>query len=199
MYRRIIKRSFDIIFSLLLLVLLSPIFLALSLLQFLFMGRPVLFSQTRPGLNGSPFTLIKFRSLPAKVDHLDNSGQSNKQPSRYGTFLRKSSLDEIPELWNILRGDMSFVGPRPLLMEYLDFYSPNQHRRHEVRPGLTGLAQVYGRNDLPWNERFSMDVAYVDECSFTLDFKILVRTLKVTMSRAGVGEGSGLDVEPFRG
>ena len=184
--RNAIKRLFDFLAALVLLVLLAPLMLILALLVRIFLGSPVIFSQQRPGLKGKPFTLYKFRTM---TDARDEKGQllpDAERLTRFGRFLRASSLDELPELWNILRGDMSFVGPRPLLMEYLPLYTPEQMRRHEVRPGLTGWAQVNGRNALSWEEKFRHDVWYVDNRNFLLDLKILLMTLASVVSRDGI-------------
>ena len=144
------------------------------------MGRPVLFTQSRPGLGGRPFTMYKFRTMRP------GDGDDAARLTRLGTFLRRTSLDELPELWNVLRGDMSLVGPRPLLVEYLGHYSPEQARRHEVRPGITGLAQVSGRNATTWEERLALDVRYVEERSLLLDLRILWRTLRAVVRREGI-------------
>ena len=152
------------------------------------MGRPVLFSQLRPGLGGRPFRLYKFRTMAATTDDAGTLLPDGERITPLGAFLRRSSLDELPELWNVVRGDMSLVGPRPLLMEYLDRYNATQARRHEVRPGLTGLAQVEGRNALPWDERFELDVAYVDSASLRLDLGILLRTVPATLRGRGISE-----------
>lgn len=196
-----LKRALDVIFSALLLVALSPVLLFVASASVLFLGSPVLFRQQRPGLHGKPFTLYKFRSM--KVAHQGDDAvivaTDEQRLTRYGAFLRKTSLDELPELINILKGDMSFVGPRPLLMGYLPLYSPEQARRHDVRPGLTGLAQVNGRNALDWPARFAYDVEYVDHVSFGLDCSILWQTVAVVFSRKGVSSQTRVTMEPFRG
>ena len=173
--------------------------LILALLVRIFLGSPVIFSQQRPGLKGKPFTLYKFRTM---TDARDEKGQllpDAERLTRFGRFLRASSLDELPELWNILRGDMSFVGPRPLLMEYLPLYTPEQMRRHEVRPGLTGWAQVNGRNALSWEEKFRHDVWYVDNRNFLLDLKILLMTLASVVSRDGISQHGEATMSRFTG
>jgi lipopolysaccharide/colanic/teichoic acid biosynthesis glycosyltransferase len=182
-FARTRKRGIDIIISFLALTLLSPLLLVVAVLVRLSMGSPVLFRQQRPGLNGCPFTMWKFRTM---CDDCGASGTSLSDAERLtplGSFLRRTSLDEIPELWNVLEGDMSLVGPRPLLMQYLARYDDFQRRRHEVKPGVTGWAQIHGRNALGWEERFRLDVWYVDHQSFFLDLKILCRTLAVVLRR----------------
>jgi len=181
-----IKRVFDIVAAASLLVLLVPVLSVIAFLIWVKMGRPVLFRQQRPGQNGKPFVLLKFRTM---LSDLDESGQplpDHERITQLGRFLRSTSLDEVPELINVLRGEMSLVGPRPLLMEYLSEYTDEQHRRHKVRPGITGLAQVSGRNLLDWEERFRLDVWYVDNRSFLLDLWIILATLRTVVSRRGV-------------
>lgn len=184
------KRIFDFCIALLALVLLAPVILVVSFLIAVKLGRPVFFRQTRPGINGDPFNMVKFRTM---VDARNENGEllpDAERMTRFGSFLRKTSLDELPELWNVLKGEMSLVGPRPLLMEYLPLYSNEQFRRHEVRPGVTGWAQVNGRNAISWDEKFRLDVWYVDHQSFLLDIKILFLTVKKVLARDGVsGEG----------
>jgi len=164
------------------------------------MGRPVLFVQQRPGLGGRPFQLMKFRTMRQSSAKGAAAVASDAQRlTRLGRFLRASSLDELPELLNVLRGEMSLVGPRPLLMDYLPLYSKRQARRHEVRPGITGLAQVRGRNAIPWDERFEMDVWYVDHHNLWLDLKILLATVVTVFKRSGVSEGGQATMTPFSG
>ena len=201
-----VKRVLDVILSALLLIVLSPFLLVITLFSLVFLGTPILFTQERPGLKGKPFKLYKFRTMKVSALKGDDSlnaaeavATDEERLTRYGSFLRKSSLDELPELFNILKGDMSFVGPRPLLMEYLPLYSPEQSRRHDVRPGLTGLAQVNGRNALDWSTRFAYDVAYVDEVSFSKDCKIFWKTIAVVFSGRGVSSDTSVTVEPFDG
>jgi len=160
-----LKRLFDIVASLTALILLSPVLLIVALLVRRKLGSPVFFRQTRPGLNGKPFEMIKFRTMRDAVDNQGNPLPDDQRMTPFGSFLRATSLDELPELWNVLKGDMSLVGPRPLLMEYLPLYSKEQYRRHEVRPGVTGWAQVNGRNALSWDEKFKLDVWYVENRS----------------------------------
>jgi sugar transferase EpsL len=168
----------DVTVSVTALVLLAPVLAAIAVAVCLSLGRPVLFGQLRPGRGGLPFTMRKFRTLRPPSRHGTHTGDdSPDRQTRVGQFLRRTSLDELPELLNVARGEMSLVGPRPLLMQYLPLYTPEQSRRHLVRPGITGLAQVSGRNDLPWDERFALDVYYVDHHSLRLDLRILARTV----------------------
>jgi lipopolysaccharide/colanic/teichoic acid biosynthesis glycosyltransferase len=187
------KRALDVVLSAVALVVLALPMLGIALAVRLQMGSPVLFRQVRPGLHGEPFTLVKFRTMRT------GSGTDAERLTRLGRFLRSTSLDELPELWNILRGDMSLVGPRPLLVEYLERYSPRQARRHEVRPGLTGLAQVEGRNLVGWDDRLELDVRYVETRSLALDLRIIGRTLGAVVRREGIsGEGEAT-MAPFQG
>jgi lipopolysaccharide/colanic/teichoic acid biosynthesis glycosyltransferase len=189
----------DLALSLLLLLVLSPVLLVVALLVRVAIGRPVLFSQDRPGLGGRPFTLIKFRTMS---DERDPNGQVLSDAQRLGKvghWLRAASLDELPELINVLRGDMSLVGPRPLLTEYLPLYSAQQMRRHDVRPGLTGLAQVSGRNALSWDEKFAFDVRYVDQWSMGLDLKILAATAGQVLARKGISHEDHPTAPKFEG
>jgi len=195
----VVKRLFDISVASLVLVLLSPILLVVALMVRINLGAPVLFRQVRPGLGGQPFVLLKFRTMRDAVDGSGNPLPDEQRLTRLGKFLRASSLDELPELWNVLKGDMSLVGPRPLLMEYLSLYTREQARRHDVRPGITGWAQVNGRNALDWEERFAMDVWYVDNCSFWLDVKILWLTLLKVIRAEGVSQPGHVTMERFRG
>ena len=186
-------RAVEIMASLLLLVVLLPLLAALSLLIVFGMGWPVLFRQQRPGRHGIVFTLLKFRTMALGDD--DDAARL----TRLGSLLRRTSLDELPELWNVLRGDMSFVGPRPLLPEYLALYDEHQARRHEVRPGITGWAQVNGRNAVAWPERFDLDVWYVDHRSVLLDLKILAMTATQVLRTSDVNAVGSATMEPFRG
>ncbi len=193
------KRLFDITFALIALVVLSPIILVTAILVRVFLGTPIIFKQQRPGFKGRPFIIYKFRSM---VDRLTSDGdlvKDGERLTRFGRLLRALSLDELPELFNILRGEMSFVGPRPLLMEYLPLYSTEQARRHEVIPGLTGWAQVNGRNAIDWPTRFKMDVWYVDHWSFWLDVRIIFLTIWKVISREGVNQEGQSTVEYFKG
>jgi lipopolysaccharide/colanic/teichoic acid biosynthesis glycosyltransferase len=185
-YRRRGKRAFDVVGATGALVVLSPIQLVAAVAVRRRMGSPVLFRQKRPGLGGRPFTLLKFRTMRSPERGEDSVASDSERLTPLGHFLRSSSVDEIPEFWNVLRGDMSLVGPRPLLMEYLDRYTPEQSRRHEVRPGVTGLAQVLGRNDTTWEDRLRLDSTYIDRYSFKLDLKIIFRTITVVLARKGI-------------
>ena len=193
------KRIIDVAVSLLLLAVLSPLLLAAALLIVATMGRPVLFTQARPGLGGRPFRLIKFRSMSDRRGPDGALLSDAERLGRVGRFLRASSLDELPELVNVLRGDMSLVGPRPLLMDYLPLYSAEQGRRHVVRPGLTGLAQVSGRNALGWDEKFALDVRYVDQWSHALDFRILAGTAWQVVTRRGISHEDHATAPRFEG
>lgn len=193
------KRAIDFTAAAVGLVVISPILLLLALLIRAKLGAPILFRQTRPGLHTRPFTILKFRTMR---DAHDADGAPLPDADRLpplGRFLRSTSLDELPELWNVLRGDMSLVGPRPLLMEYLPLYSPKQARRHEVRPGITGWAQVNGRNALGWNDRFALDVEYVDRMSLALDARILLLTVLKVFRREGINQQGSATMEKFRG
>jgi len=199
MYRRIGKRLLDVTLALAALVLLLPFIGLLALLVRVKLGAPVLFRQQRPGLGGRPFTILKFRTM---TDARDEQGQLLSDAERltpFGRFLRSTSLDELPELWNVLRGDMSLVGPRPLLMQYLSRYTPEQARRHEVRPGITGWAQVNGRNALSWEQKFALDVWYVDHVSFWLDAKIIALTVWKILNREGISQPGQATAEEFMG
>lgn len=194
-----IKRSFDRSAAICGIIFLSPILIGASALVWLSMGRPILFRQERPGLQAKPFWLLKFRTMS---DRRDADGELLPDADRLthvGQFLRATSVDELPQLLSVIRGDMSLVGPRPLLMEYLDRYSPEQARRHEVRPGITGWAQVNGRNELSWKERFAMDVWYVDNLSFSLDLKILGLTLFRVITRSGISGDGQATMQKFTG
>jgi sugar transferase EpsL len=199
MYRRFGKRVLDLALAAPALLLLSPVLVAVALLVRLRFGSPVLFRQQRPGRYGQPFIIYKFRSMTAACDATGKLLPPEQRLTPFGMLLRRTSLDELPELINVLKGDLSLVGPRPLLMEYLDRYTPEQGRRHEVLPGITGLAQVSGRNDLSWEEKFALDVWYVDHCSAWLDFKILARTVRVVLSGQGVGAPSHVIAPDFLG
>ena len=199
MYRRWGKRSLDLVGSGLALVLLSPLLLVLAILVRLRLGSPVLFRQDRPGLGGELFSLRKFRSMTDTVDGEGVFLPDGQRLTSFGKWLRATSLDELPELWNVFRGDMSLVGPRPLLVEYLPRYSSEQARRHDVRPGLTGWAQVNGRNALTWEEKFRLDVWYVSHLSFSIDVSILVRTVFAVFRREGINSADSATMPPFEG
>jgi lipopolysaccharide/colanic/teichoic acid biosynthesis glycosyltransferase len=194
-----VKRLFDIAVSGTALIVLSPVLAIVAAGVRYNLGSPVLFRQQRPGLHCEPFELIKFRTMRADRDAQGEPLPDALRMTRIGSFLRSTSLDELPELWNVLKGEMSLVGPRPLLMDYLPLYSPTQLRRHEVRPGVTGLAQVSGRNALSWEERFALDVWYVDNRSFWLDLKILVRTMAKVFQREGINAAGSATMEKFGG
>ncbi|RUO37295.1 sugar transferase [Aliidiomarina shirensis] len=193
------KRFIDIFASFLGIALLLPALVLISILVVAFHGRPVLFSQTRPGLTGKPFNMFKFRTMRDAYDEKGNPLPDSERLTKFGAFLRASSLDELPGLWNVLKGDMSLVGPRPLLMEYLPLYSAEQARRHEVRPGITGWAQVNGRNAISWEQKFEYDVWYVDNRSFWLDIKILLLTIKKVFVREGISSDGHVTMEKFKG
>lgn len=190
------KRAFDLVVSAVALVLLLPLLLVVAGVVLLTMGRPVLFRQERPGRHERPFVLVKFRTMKPPLPGRELRDDEARL-TRVGWLLRSSSLDELPELWNVLRGDMSLVGPRPLLMEYLGHYSPEQARRHLVRPGITGLAQVSGRNGLAWEERLALDSRYVDEQSFLLDLRLLFRTVGRVLRRDGISAEGAVSATLF--
>ncbi|BDX20531.1 sugar transferase [Halopseudomonas aestusnigri] len=194
-----IKRAFDIVAAGCALLLLAPVIGYVAWQISRKMGSPVLFRQVRPGLNGQPFEMIKFRTMKDALDAAGNPLPDAERLTPFGQFLRSSSLDELPELWNVLKGDMSLVGPRPLLMEYLPLYSAEQARRHEVRPGLTGWAQVNGRNALSWEEKFKLDVWYVDNQSLWLDIKVLFLTVKKVLVRDGISAEGEATMSKFTG
>jgi lipopolysaccharide/colanic/teichoic acid biosynthesis glycosyltransferase/glycosyltransferase involved in cell wall biosynthesis len=198
-YSRYGKRVLDVIGAGLGLVLLLPVMFAVALLIVFSLGSPVLFRQKRPGLHAVPFTMVKFRSMADALERDGTPLPDDERLTAVGRLLRAASLDELPELWNVLRGDMSLVGPRPLLMQYLELYSPRQARRHDVRPGITGLAQVSGRNGLSWSRRFELDVEYVERCSLLLDLGILARTAWAVISRRGVAQPGRATVDYFQG
>ncbi|MDP2747793.1 sugar transferase [Pseudomonas sp.] len=193
------KRLFDIIASAFGLMLLSPVIAVVAWKISHKLGSPVLFRQVRPGLNGKPFEMIKFRTMLDAVDAAGNPLPDSERMTPFGSFLRSSSLDELPELWNVLKGDMSLVGPRPLLMEYLPLYSPEQYRRHESRPGVTGWAQINGRNALNWDEKFKLDIWYVDNRTFLLDLKIILLTIKKVIVRDGISADGEATMAKFTG
>jgi sugar transferase EpsL len=193
------KRLFDFIFALIALIVLSPVILATAILVRIFIGTPIIFKQERPGYKGRSFFIYKFRSMTNRLTCDGSLLPDAERLTRFGRLLRSLSLDELPELFNIVRGEMSFVGPRPLLMEYLPLYSPEQARRHDVVPGLTGWAQVNGRNAIDWPTRFSMDTWYVDNWSFWLDIRIIFLTVWKVISREGVNQEGQSTVEYFRG
>ena len=199
MYKKYIKRIVDIVLSLILLGLLWPILLIIAILVRIKLGTPVIFKQERPGLNEKIFTLMKFRTMTDEKDNDGNLLPDDVRLTKFGRILRSTSLDELPELINILKGDMSFVGPRPLLVQYLPLYNEQQKHRHNVRPGLTGLAQINGRNLLSWEERFNFDCEYVHNVTFINDIKIFLRTIGLVFKRKGVSAENHVTVEPFKG
>ncbi len=194
-----LKRFIDICASLCALILLSPVMAVVAWNIRKKLGSPVLFRQVRPGRDGKPFEMIKFRTMRDAVGSDGHPLADAERMTPFGSFLRASSLDELPELWNVLKGDMSLVGPRPLLMEYLPLYSQEQSRRHQVRPGVTGWAQVNGRNALSWDEKFKLDVWYVDNQSFLLDFKILFMTIKKVVVKEGISAEGNVTMSKFTG
>lgn len=193
------KRLFDFVAAAGALLIFSPLLLLLAVLVRIKLGSPVLFRQERPGRDGKPFRLIKFRSMSNERDAAGNLMPDEIRLKPFGQWLRSTSLDELPELWNVLCGEMSLVGPRPLLMRYLGRYSPEQNRRHAVRPGLTGWAQVNGRNATTWEERLSLDVWYVDHRSFWLDLRILWRTVMIVLKREGIKNEAHITMPEFQG
>jgi lipopolysaccharide/colanic/teichoic acid biosynthesis glycosyltransferase len=198
-YRTAGKRLFDVIVASLALLVLAPVIFLLALVVRARMGGPILFRQTRPGRHGRPFQLYKLRTMRVATDARDAESPDSDRLTPFGTWLRSTSLDELPELWNVLRGDMSLVGPRPLLLEYLPLYSAEQAHRHDVRPGLTGWAQVNGRNTVEWADRFRLDVWYVHHLSFGLDLRILVATVKSVLRRDGISQTGHATIERFTG
>ena len=193
------KRVFDFITALTALVILLPVIIVVAILIRFKLGSPILFTQERPGLHGKTFKMMKFRTMLDGKDKHGNLLPDNERMTKFGTFLRSTSLDELPGLFNVLKGDMSLVGPRPLLVQYLPLYSTEQARRHNVRPGITGWAQVNGRNAISWEEKFKLDVWYVDNQSFLLDMKILLLTVKKVFVREGISANGHVTIEPFKG
>jgi lipopolysaccharide/colanic/teichoic acid biosynthesis glycosyltransferase len=194
-----IKRLFDITAATTALLILSPVYAITAYKVKKNLGSPVIFKQTRPGLNGKPFEMIKFRSMKDVIDTDGNPLEDDERLTIFGKALRNSSLDELPELWNVIKGDMSLVGPRPLLMEYLPLYNDEQARRHHVRPGITGYAQVNGRNAIGWNEKFALDTWYVDHQSLWLDIKILFKTVKKVIIKDGISADGEATMSKFTG
>lgn len=193
------KRAFDVSVAVAALLLLSPLLLMIAVAVRYSMGSPVLFRQLRPGLAGRPFALVKFRTMRETVDCDGNALPDEKRMTPIGRWLRKTSLDELPELWNVLKGEMSVVGPRPLLLEYVQLYSPEQARRHQVKPGITGWAQVNGRNAISWEQKLAYDVWYVDHASFWLDLRILCASVVTVLAAEGISQPGRETVEKFRG
>lgn len=199
MYRSFGKRSIDILLSLIAFIGFWWVFAIVALLVKKKLGSPVIFKQERPGRDGKIFTMYKFRSMTDGVDKTGKLLSDEERLPKFGRVLRASSLDELPEIWNVLKGEMSFVGPRPLLVEYLDRYTPEQGRRHEVRPGITGWAQVNGRNAISWEEKFRLDVEYVDNHAFILDVKSILLTIKKVFVREGISQEGQATMEIFKG
>lgn len=193
------KRAFDFILAAISSLILAPLIIVLVILVYLRLGSPVFYRQTRPGLHGKPFEVIKFRSMLDAYDEEAKLLPNDQRMTPFGQLLRSLSLDELPELWNILKGDMSFVGPRPLLMDYLPLYNDHQARRHDVRPGLTGWSQVNGRNSLSWEEKFDFDIWYVDNASFGLDIRIILMTFLKVLRREGISHEGDVAMPRFRG
>lgn len=198
-YRDHLKRPFDFIVSLIILILISPIFVCVALLVRLKLGSPILFSQERPGLNNKIFKMYKFRTMTGARDSSGELLPDEVRLTKFGSLLRSTSLDELPGLLSVLKGDMSLIGPRPLLVEYLPLYSEKQLRRHEVRPGLSGLAQVNGRNLISWDNKFELDVAYVDNVTFINDIKLILLTIKKVIAKEGINSNEHVTVERFKG
>lgn len=199
LYSMHFKRILDIIFSFLLLIILSPVMIIISILVKIKMGSPVIFCQDRPGLNEKIFKMYKFRTMTMKTDEKGELLSDEERLTKTGKFLRATSIDELPELFNILKGDMSFVGPRPLLVRYLKRYDEIQKHRHDVRPGLTGLAQVNGRNSISWKEKFEYDITYINKLSFLYDLKIVIKTFKNVLIRKGISSNTSATMEEFMG
>ena len=199
LYRRYFKRPMDFILSLIAIIVLSPVLLVVAILVRTKLGSPVIFKQKRPGMNEKIFTLYKFRTMTDKRDKFGELLPDSERLTKFGKFLRSTSLDELPELFNILKGDMSIVGPRPLLLQYLPLYNDFQKRRHEVRPGLSGLAQISGRNALSWEDKFNLDVEYVDNISFIGDWKLIFITILKAIMHEGINSETAATMEPFMG
>jgi len=198
-YEKFIKRPQDLIISLIALIFLSPLLIFIALLVKIKLGSPILFTQDRPGLNEKIFKMYKFRSMTDKIDENGLLMPDSMRLTKFGKFLRATSLDELPELWNILRGDMAIIGPRPLLVHYLDYYNDKQKRRHEVRPGLSGHAQINGRNAISWEDKFKLDAEYVDNVNFINDWKIIFKTIKKVFIKEGITSSTSVTMDEFRG
>ena len=199
MYRRYIKWMLDFILSLMAIIILSPVLILVAILVRTKLGSPVIFKQKRPGKDEKIFTLYKFRTMTDERDEEGNLLPDDIRLTRFGKLLRSTSLDELPELFNILKGDMAIVGPRPLLVRYLPLYNEHQKHRHDVRPGFTGYAQVNGRNSITWEEKFNLDVEYTHKISFLLDLMIILKTIKVVVIREGISSDTSATMEEFRG
>ena len=199
LYRLYFKRPMDFILSLLAIIILSPVFILTGILVRTKLGSPILFKQNRPGLDEKIFTMYKFRTMTDQKDETGELLPDHIRLTKFGKMLRATSLDELPELFNILKGDMSIIGPRPLLVQYLPLYNAHQQRRHEVRPGLSGYAQVNGRNSISWEDKFDLDVQYVNNVTFVNDVKIIMLTLKKVFVKDGISSGSSVTMEVFTG
>ena len=199
MYARYVKRLLDFILSFLALIILSPVMLIIYILVRIKLGKPAIFKQQRPGKNEKIFTLYKFRTMTDEKDENGNLLPDEKRLTKFGKMLRSTSLDELPELFNILKGDMAIVGPRPLLVEYLKLYNDEQRKRHNVRPGLTGLAQVSGRNLISWEDRFEKDVEYINKITFRKDLGIILTTIKKVIKKEGISQENNVTMEKFKG
>jgi sugar transferase EpsL len=199
MIQHFIKRIIDVVFSIAVLLMLTPVLLITAIIVRAKLGSPVLFRQQRPGLSGRPFWLIKFRTMTGERDSAGNLLPDDKRLPAFGKFLRSTSLDELPELVNVLKGDMSIIGPRPLMMKYLGRYSLEQARRHDVKPGITGWAQINGRHAISWEDRFKLDVWYVDNWTLWLDLKILLRTIAAIFKREGITQQGRATMDEFMG
>lgn len=199
MYRQFFKRFFDFVLSLLAIIVLSPIMLIVAILVKIKLGSPIIFTQERPGKDEKIFKMYKFRSMTDQRDEKGNLLPDDIRLTKFGKLLRSTSLDELPELFNILKGDMSIVGPRPLLVRYLPLYNEHQRHRHDVRPGFTGWAQCNGRNAISWEEKFDLDVYYTKHVSLLLDIKIIFKTVKVVLFREGISSETSVTMEEFRG
>ena len=199
MYKRFVKRCLDFLLSLAALIILSPVLLLVAILVRCKLGSPILFKQKRPGLHEKIFCMYKFRTMTDAKDADGNLLPDEVRLTKFGKLLRSTSLDELPELFNIVKGDMAIVGPRPLLVQYLPRYNERQHHRHDVRPGFTGLAQVNGRNSISWQEKFEWDVRYVENVSFLMDLRIIAKTVKVVLKRDGISSETSATMEEFRG
>lgn len=198
-YERFIKRPQDFLLALIALILLSPVLVVLAVLIRIKLGSPVLFVQERPGLNEKIFKMYKFRTMTNEKDGDGEFLPDSLRLTRFGRFFRSTSLDELPALWNVIRGDMGIVGPRPLLVQYLPLYDEHQKRRHEIIPGLSGNAQINGRNAISWEAKFNLDVEYVDKISFIEDWKIILVTIKKVFVREGINSNTAVTMDPFRG
>jgi len=199
LYEKYIKRPQDFLLSLIALIILSPIISIIAILVKIKLGSPIIFKQYRPGVNAKVFKMYKFRTMTDEKDEKGELLPDDIRLTSFGRLLRSTSMDELPELWNVVRGDMSIIGPRPLLVQYLPLYNEQQKRRHEVRPGLSGYAQVNGRNSLSWEDKFELDIEYVDRLSFITDWKIILLTIKKVILREGINSDSSTTMEPFKG